>query len=137
MADAATDSHETDAPDVTPFRVLSLWFALMLSVGALAQLVLDPVLEPQQRTVAGSALALLVAVATLRARPRVSADPAWRAGGVGIGLAMLALATDELLTHLTASGTGLDVLGSRFVAVPLGLAVGVVVEYHRNRRGSS
>ncbi|WP_323677733.1 hypothetical protein [Halorubellus sp. PRR65] len=127
-----TDSD--DPPDATPFRVLSLWFALTLSVGALAQLALTPLLGPEQRTVAGSALALVVAVSTLRVRPGVSADPAWRVGGVGIALAMLALATDEILTHLTASGTGLGALGSQFVAVPLGLAAGVAVEWHRRHR---
>jgi hypothetical protein len=75
-------------------------------------------------------------MSTLRARPTVSADPAWRAGGVGIVLAMLIIATDEVPTHLTADATGLGALGSQFVAVPLGLAVGAAIEWYRHHRGS-
>lgn len=134
VRDGTSTTSDDAPPGVTPFRVLSLWFALTLSVGPLAQLALNPVLGPQHRTVAGSGFALLVAFAVLRTRPSVSADAAWRAGGVGIALAMALIGTDEILSHLTASGTGLGALGHQFVAVPLGLAVGVVVEWHRNHR---
>lgn len=135
-----TATADTVEPRVTPLRVLSLWFAFTLSVGvvagllldaAFAELALDSVRASRYRAVAASALSLLTAVLVLRRRPGFDTHVAWRVNyGVIVGIWLLFGA--QLAT--AATDVALQPLDETWFALPLGLAIGVAVEWHRNHR---
>jgi hypothetical protein len=140
MNDAATEAGATDAPGVTPLRVLSLWFAFTLSVGLLAGLVvqsvdaLDALIGPQHRTVAATGVSLVAAVAVLVRWPGFDTHVAWRVDyGTVLGFWIAVLS--RFAETLTGGAVSLWPLSEFWVSLPLGLAVGAIVEYHRHHRG--
>lgn len=70
-------------------RLLDRWFALHLSVGLVAIALLRPVLGYSSGYFAGSAVALLVAVALSTLEPELESGPLWRLGLLTVAVYVL------------------------------------------------